>query len=329
MGAIDKFLGFGNSRKGKIISWGIACGMATIFFIGITLTAVGSTVQPIHAFELRAAGMEWKTLSNFKSDYPGYHLNVSSINTPITALPTPTTTKNRTVFTTNSSLIEIRNPSVEPGGTAIITLKKINGMYEFSEPLEYDGAPETGIVINDDIDKIYVDARCGNVMRRVYIRIILRPEDVAVSATLESNIPGFPDAWLPADNVKMEHMRSESGPGRDEENPELGNPVQYRVRMTFSVFGEVIYDTKNDKDWTYKLEDNPNTFLRFENSELSDGWSSLVDLWNLDDLSDPVYYVFIRPNSITASEDYKFKVWCNFNGQEYFTETFFLINIKV
>ena len=306
MGFIDKFLNFGNDRKGRIISWTIIIVFAIVTFVGISMTAVGASSSLISRIHLSAPNIRYlvgtDAPADQKGNYPGYHLEISSINTPITAIPAPMNNNTPIVFSTHDTrYIDIRNSRISPGGTAIITIKKINGMFEFTTP-------------EDDIDKIRIDVRSGNRTEVIYVKIMLDPGKVQVSASLERNmLEPFENFFSPTTHLEMNHFINMDSPHN--------NPIKYRVRLTFSVFGEIMYDTANPGHYTF-VDANGNTQQRFEAEEISE-YSSFVNL--IEEEYD--YFIFMLPRSREEDETVRFRIWCNFNGQKFFTETEFLLNI--
>jgi hypothetical protein len=334
MAIVDKVLDFGNSRRGKIIGWAISVTMAVIFFVGITLTAVGSTTINIKSIVLVADGIEKMHIHAPLNEYKGYHLNVSAIDTPVTALPSPANITDPIEFKVSQgqSYIDIIHPKVGPGGTAIIRLKKINNMYEFQKPLIYDynqtsKQPQSNMteawVSNTDIDKIQIDISVrGKPVEKIFVRIILRQEDVSVGAVLESNLTDDQNSWNAAEFLSMKHMINENTPKRQPDGS--GNPVQYRVAITFSIFGQIIFDSTRRADCTYKEEvDNElKTFPRFDYEMQSGSY----DIELFEEEND--YLIFIRPRVIQENAEVLFKIWVNLNGEKYFTETYLSVNIK-
>jgi hypothetical protein len=294
---LNRLLSFGNNRRGKIIAWSVIGFTATIFFGGILMAGLGSVTANVSALNLFAPGMEFKTVSAVDGDYPGYYLSASARQTPITAVPDPITTNAPVVFTTTSPLVEFAQNRVAAGGTAILQLKKIgaNNMYEFSDPDPLK-----------DVTKIRVDVTCGNQTKVIYVRIVLNPEDAVVTATLESNVRNFPFFWLPAQNLDSRYY--------DARYQKYYKVIRYRVRMTFKIFGETIYDTGlRREDYTHFRGEEIDKYGRKYGIELSM-------------YEDGGYYVYtdVVPEDIKLN----FKIECDFNDNKYFTQTDLLLIIK-
>ena len=199
-------------------------------------------------------------------------------------------------------------------------------MYEFTTP-------------DDPINKIRIDVRCGSQRTVIYLRILLDPSNVKVHAVLESNMVQAPNYFSPAENIKMIHFENPSAPVGPAGPGGVGsNPVLYRIRFTLSVFGEVVYDTVNKQKYTYTDDEGiiRNSYTQytyldettglptpiFEAEEINE-FSSFIDLME----QDFDHFIFILPQSIQSDDQVRFRIWANFYGQKFFTETDFLINI--
>jgi len=232
MGVVDKFLDFGKNRRGKVIIWSVVSVGILLFLIGVILASVSpSSISP-KSIKLVAADMQ----SSKSGAITNYYLDVSSKQTSVTVLPDPINANTPAVFRSRSGYLSVTS-KVPAGGTAIIELKQINGEYGFSDP-------------NNPSDAYHIDVTCGRQSVRIYVRIVLRPEAVNVTATLEKNTDFDGVAWAlwnPAESVKMEYLH------RNSPMPPRYEGAAYRVRLKLWLFNEEIYDTglRNGRDYQH------------------------------------------------------------------------------
>jgi len=315
MGVLDKFLNFGNSRRGKLISFAIVALTLILFFIGVGMTAIGSASRPIRSLQLEAQNMRYGVVTDAQGggNFTGYHLEVSQINTPITAVTDPLSHNTPITFSTQSPLVKIngeRTAKTNAGGTVVITIQKIGGKYEFSHP-----DPQT------EVDKIRIDVRCGNILRPIFVRIVLKQHAVEVNSYLESNLPFIPGEWSTVPTLIMDHFKND-------ENP-LANPQQYRIRFEFKIFGEVIYDTVRDRNritqnedvLRIKTGDGENDYDYFSYTQLEEHPIAMDLFYELNNQH------YLRLQTVTESMQIRFRVLVNFNGVDFFTEPPFVINV--
>jgi len=306
MGVFDKFLNFGNSRRGKIISWAVVFVFVTFFFIGVTVTSIGSVSRPINLIKLEAQNMRETNIVDANGEsFPGYHIELSELNTPITASTSPFRSSAPIRFSTDSDLIEIINPRITSGGVAIIRLKKAEGQYVFSEPLRFlEGS--TSMVENDDIDNIRIDVRSGNKSEVIFVRIILRPAAIEIGTYLERNHRGIPTRWDVVSSVLLSDFTNFNNP--------LMNQMQYRVRFQLRIFDTVMLDTVERPD---DLD-----YFTYQQLEVYEGFP--IELFVEQDGAN---YLLITRN--TPDAYIEFRVGVTFNDVEYFTRTPFRINIDL
>jgi len=198
---------------------------------------------------------------------------------------------------------------VPAGGVAILEVLRVpkdgypNGMYEFSDPDPLK-----------DVNKITISVTCGHVTTVIYVRIILKPEDVRVTATLQKNSIDFPNSWGDTDSLDMKYFFIENG-------ADYGK-IQYRVALKFYIWDQLIFDTtQNASDYNY-----------FDYNDLY-GFGGTINLWHNTANANPnlIDSPRIYPGDTT---NFDFQVWCNFgldkdgNSVRYYTsENFRLVII--
>jgi hypothetical protein len=143
-------------------------------------------------------------------------------------IPKPLSANSNITFHTDSPYLAFERDTVPAGSMVTVYLKKYEGRYGFSDP-----DPR----VNVDEHTIY--AYNGNSrIARVFVRIVLNDEDFEILGTLESNASG---TYAPYQNVLVTHLTKQYL-----NNDAVAFKIRYRVRITFSIWGETIYDTDVD-----------------------------------------------------------------------------------
>ena len=317
----DKFLTFGNSRRGQIIGWLLTIVFVVIFFIGVTMTSLGSSIQTVDGISVAAANIDTGTVTdNDGGNYSGYHLVINSLNTPITILPSPISTTapvNITYGKGSDNYIKLSSTHIAAGDTIILTLIKAISYDDPANPTvgksRYyisDPDPQVGV------DIISFTISCANKTEKVYIRVVPSPDQVKVTPTLEQTIPvpggvvdySDPNNWKPADYLDMQYFSDRSPYQFD---------IYYRVILSFSIFGVPIYDTNKNAD----------DFKHFDYTEinLDSNVPSSILLFQPDPDKG---YIIACSGAYTTDTPVNYKISCLFNNEYFFTDSNFLINIK-
>jgi len=305
MGVLDKLLAFGSEKRGKLITWVIIGASGVVFFVGVLMASIAPAASSPRNFSLVAPDIEYKTVISADNgvSFTGWHLNTSARETAISVRPQPSGSSAPVTFSTNSSLVSVTQ-KVPAGGTAILTVTPKDGMFQFSNP---DPLKEVG--------NITITVSCGNVMRNLYVRIIMKPEDARVTARLQQNSTDFPNNWSNTDKIDMRYfslLSSESRrPGRPDDHP--GTNISYRITMEFHIWDTLVYSTAQ----------NTAHYDHFKYQGLY-AYNTLP-LWGNKDprpgITDPNV---INP-PLYPDETFEFLIWCQFgtdkdgNPMRYYT----------
>jgi hypothetical protein len=241
VGIADKFLNFGTTKRGLIISWGLIVVSTIIFFSGVGMTVAATNAERVTDLQLTAANMQIKTgyeVSNEYGNHDGYHLTMTKPSWVIMTSVFPAAASAPVTFTTTSPLLEIETRTVPANGEGILKLKKQPPdaefpfwHYVFSKPGFYEE----------------VRVRSGGIEQIIYVLVVLRREDVTVTATLQASLPGANgkpgNNWIPVATVSMKYFDTQ-----DVDHEFWGN-VFFRVHLTLKIWKtEVIYDTSVRKE---------------------------------------------------------------------------------
>ena len=292
---VNDILNFGNSRKGKILSWTLIILATITFFIGIFMgTVIGGGTPQVNRLSLSAPNMVWGTITDVTGDQTGYHLQVTERQTPITVLTEPLDPGVAVVFSSDSPLVSFSATRVPAGGTTVLRLQQHGGMYTF--PHQYEPPVRVTVTV------------AGRPMAVIFVRIQLTTDNISVMASIQRSVPLFPDTWVPAYYVDMRHF--------DRYSPYRGE-VKYRVRLTATIFGQTLFDT----------ETNPEHFRYFDFEELPQfHFRHDVELFNEEN---DWYITFDDRFRIYLPEvTLNFRIWFNFNGEKHFTNTDLLLNMR-
>jgi len=324
MGISDKFLTFGNSKKGQIIAWCLTIFSVVVFFVGVLTTSLGATIQTISSISISGLTKEMRTNSIAGGNVEGYFLEVNSIDTPITINPNPISTNAPVVLSVSSgnSYIEIKDTHIAAGGTTVLTLLKYRDI-DLGRDRYYISDPDPSVGISD----ISIQISCANRKETLYIRIVPKPEDVIITPTLQSTIsnndptsPSFdsPNNWMPANELDMANFFTNSLTKGDN---------YFRVLLTLSIFGVTIYDTEKKKD-DYKYFDYTEINLTSSQSP------SDIYLFNVSNNNSDYYITTSSTYQSDTTVNYKISCYFRTSNSDkggtyyYFTNSNFLINIK-
>jgi len=313
MGKMDRLLEFGNSRRGKLVGWGLSLVFALIFFVGIGMTASGAASPNIQNIEVIAQNVHQGTVvdADGGGNFFGWHLTVTDLKTPLRINTIPFVQTAQVRLSTGSHLITIRDETIMSGGSTYIELNPVGGMFEFHSP-----EPDR------DVDRIVIAVECGNMPTRfIFVRIVLTEHATQFTARLERN-PGSPDAWVPASVIRHEEFVNTQTP--------LGNDIRYRARIQFKIFGQVVFDSirRERIGEEYRYEYN-----RFSITELG---LPTVPIGLFAECINPEVgstgLILVQGAGRTTEEQtfvINFRIAVNFNDQEFVMNPNFRVNIVV
>ena len=249
MGITDKILSFGNTKRGKVISWSFVVGFTIIFFIGILLVSIPNRSTPrLVELNFTASNLAHKSVAlsfNEKRENRtvienSFHLTVSQPETFLGVVANPISSRANVNFTTNSEYISFageKTANVRAGGTLRINLEKdIEDQYGFRHFRQSDPEINAGL--------IEIIARSGHLVERIYVRIILNQSDFQLTAVLEQSpinpSTGKPTGnWTSAENISIKQI-----------DPSVQEPtIAYRIRLRFAILDELLHDTANTADF--------------------------------------------------------------------------------
>jgi hypothetical protein len=329
MSIANKVLNFGNSKRGKIISWSIVLFSTLFFFGGILLNVIPKmTAEKFAGVELSAENMRYRqtfTGINKASGqnvqyYNSYYLTISKRQTFVSTKSLSPKSKEEITFSTTSPFITFEWPKILAGEMAIINLAKSNDRYGFSDPNERVGVDDIKVTIADSENKP---------IATIFVRIVLNDEDFELTAVLESRVAGDKtdggewiewSNWSPlVSGVETLYFIYDG--------VQYGQ-TQYRVRVTLKIWGDLFFDT---------VRDGYESVLYRELYTLFDGYPSYNEsghsidtllLFNHDG-GDIVDIGFgITAASINKNITIHYNIGVDFDGK-YFTKNNFKINIMV
>jgi hypothetical protein len=332
MGITDKILSFGQTPRGKIISWGLVIGFTIIFFLGILLVAIPQSQTPrLQSLGFSASNMPFReTVNAYDDDEPGtrqilnsYHLTVSRPETLVGIIANPISSRANVQFKTDSPFVSLNNSNkanIRAGGTLRIHLTRdTDGQFGFRHFRANDS--------DYNADMIQIEATSGRLRTLIFVRIVLNPDDYQLTAVLEQSIIGT-DVWAPALTQTI-NGRTFPAISIAQLNPLNNEPtIQYRVRLRFSILDDILHDTADTQrnDWnafiyTELYDTNLNNNDRLPNT----GWAPVIELFNTED---KIFTVAINKQSqpiLTANTilEYKIQVY----RTQYFTKTNFTITL--
>jgi len=296
MGIFTNVIGFGRSKRGKIVTWSMVAFGMLFFIVGIILTSVNAPYVKADSIELKASDMPFEKTTS--TNY--YALTVTRQTTFITVIPTPSNANSPAEFSTTSPYISFQGKSsctVPSNGTAILTLERT-----VSTP----GIPGSFYMFHKENEQsdIIITVACGEDIKHIHVRIELKPETVRISAVLEKSPNGNDGTWAPAHEV----------------DPDDFSPIKayYRVNVKFYIFNELIYWLFNDN--------GINTTHRgfFDYIDLSPMEYSKIDLFGKSGSSSgflDIVPAFLDPQNF-------FTITCDFNNETYAMDHDFVIDIK-
>lgn len=241
MGALDKLLTFGNSKKGKIVSWSMVVLFSVVFFTGIALNFINpNSTKKIQSLNMVAPNMVFR--SNFSgtntNDTPdsfdnAYFLTITQRYTFVNVLPIGNNSSAMVKFTTSSAYIGFEKDTVPAGGVLTIKLlKDSEGNYGFS-----DRDPK--VRVDENVIKVTAN---GNSVATIYVRILLNDNDFTIDTILQRRT--LHGLWEDAPNNAVETQYLS---GNATNNPTYGDWT-YRVHITFKIWDDIIYDSDPDRD---------------------------------------------------------------------------------
>jgi hypothetical protein len=311
MGLLTNIIIFGKNRSGKIVTF-LLVGMGVFFLsVGVIFSFINPSVVLPKSITLVASGMEYKTVNTPDGEFEGYHLSVTQLETAITVKTEPFKTTASVHFKNNSpDFIEVTE-KISSKGTAVIKLKKVtkddfpNGIYEFH--------PSDTLV---DVNKITIDVICGNLIAKIFVRIILTDENTRLSAHVDK-INTNTNQWLPTEIVSISDFWTPYG-------TKISNPdYYYCLNLRFYIFGELIYSF-----WHNSFSDHDKFGFEDLNPYGSSGIYILGTTLTVNENTES-YSPYIALPAIYTDSTFNFKIWCEFNGKYFFTDTDFPLIIEL
>ena len=305
MGVLNKLLDFGNSKRGKIITWSVVGAGVLVFVIGVLMAAISPAPTSPIRIQLSAPNMVHIPSGSSQ----GYHLEATAKQTAITVHPTPRDATASVTFTvaTGANMVSI-TPKVPAGGTAVLTLTRIHQHNHPDFPAGIYGFQRT----DDETNRIRIDVRSGNRTEVIFVRIIFKPEAAHVTATLQRERSDFLGHWTNTDRLEMMYFTPHSG------NDQFGRPLlgmmQYRIKLEFFIFGELIFDTAR----------NPGLYHHFDHDDIDPKGASSIRLWrntgldilNPDIIDPPSVHCMCPPRHehiVPCFETFEFSIWVEFS----------------
>jgi|GEM_PF-4576573 len=244
MSIASKILNFGNSRKGKIISWSLVGFSVMIFFIGLLMNVVPKmNTGKFNSIDFIGESLVYRQtytgISRTGQPVPyldAYYLTISKKQTFIQTVANPVGAKTQITFQTNSPFIGFEKSSIRAGDTAIINLKIVDGKYGFSNPNPSIGVEDIKITVLAD----------GKNIATIYVRIVLNDEDFELISELEvSSWENF-GVWV--GGVKGVETKFFVPNGT------YYGKAKYRIRIKFKIWGELFFDSARDgyDNFSYK-----------------------------------------------------------------------------
>jgi hypothetical protein len=347
----DKFLNFGTTRRGKMISWGIVIVSSIVFFIGIATTVSAKSEESIDFIRISGPNIEQKSVMTLDGSIGGYHMEMYKQTASFNVYTTPAGTTTGITIESRSPFIAVEQSTVAPNSAVTLRLVKIKdgkpderGLYGFSEP---DTIQDTGI--QNDIGHVIV-IKCGNLRQYLYVRVILKTgdtDDFEVRAVLQQSVVGQRDVWIPAPFIDMKYFdRTRYFDETDDLsyfNPIDGpSHINYRILLEFWVFKELVFTTEDIPVETC-AEYGISAYAHFDYKELVSSLPNipssptpitgpenrLIFLFGDETAANNDRYVALSPNSniLKLEMIMTYQFWCEFLGSKYYTESDLRIRI--
>jgi hypothetical protein len=166
-----------------------------------------------------------------------------------------------------------------------------------------------------DAHKIEIKVESGALVSYVYVRIVLNPNEVEFTATLQQkpvSEPNVATSWQPTKSIQISQLDGRHTP-----------TVEYRVLLKFSIHGEVLYDTSRQRDYSYfSVKELYHDYGSSEPLNPNGGWDDTLVLY-----SEEFYQIFRNEGADMQLEPCKIIYQFRVKGTDYFTKSNLIITL--